>query len=625
MCNNAMRILCLSMVRTTIVLLLILSAAPTLAQGIGSLGAPVLRISPNARQVGMGEAFTAMANDYNLLRYNVGGLGILRHVMLSTNFHKWVDDTQQGDVEFFLPFRYGVAGVGITYFNEGKVPGVNANFQPSGTSFDSNDLLLSVAYGAFIRLLGNTFAFGAGGKLLRQDLAGFSATGLGLDIGAVYAMKHLSFGATLQNLTLSKMRFNGRSELLPETVRGGVALRLPVGQHLKWNIAADVAKIRREDELRIYTGTEIRIADLLALRGGYKLHDTEISRWAFGFGLIVPMHWLANSRTEIDYAFTPLEPFDTFAHRFSFTFTFGAAQPVQPISPVDTERITQIQEELSKELLAAQEARRRAEEAEARTRALEAEMARRLERIQQIALTSAGKIEVIPDDVDSTRILVSLRINFDFDSAVIRPSEFETMHKVAEILNTYPESKVWISGHTDSIGTEEYNIQLSQRRMESVMTYLITKEGIDPDRFFMPVAYGESRPVATNGTEEGRARNRRVDFTIFTGDSEPEIPLGSAVRSVEMLSDTSFAIICNGIVNFELKEFDNPPRLAVDFPGIFDLSSRKVVEFNAGLVERARIGYHRREKFTRVVFDLTKKGNYAAKAIDNSVVVYIRE
>ncbi|RMD96209.1 MAG: AMIN domain-containing protein [Calditrichaeota bacterium] len=251
-------------------------------------------------------------------------------------------------------------------------------------------------------------------------------------------------------------------------------------------------------------------------------------------------------------------------------------------------------------------------------------MTRRLKHIQQIALTSAGKIEVIPDRVDSSRILVSLRINFDFDSAVIRPSEFETMHKVAEILNTYPESQVWIAGHTDSIGTEEYNVHLSQRRMQSVMNYLITKENIDPDRFFMPLAYGESRPIADNGTEAGRARNRRVDFTIFTRNTRPEVPEGSAVRSVEILSDTTFAIICNGKVKYELQEFDNPPRLAVDFPGIFDLSTQKTIDFNRGIVRRARIGYHRKLKFTRVVFDLTRPGRYAAKAIDNSIVVFIQ-
>ncbi|MGH7455843.1 MAG: hypothetical protein ACRENG_31090, partial [bacterium] len=62
----------------------------------GRYAAPILGISPYARQVAMGEAFTALANDINVMRYNVGGLGNLRHIMLSTHFHNWIDDTQQG-------------------------------------------------------------------------------------------------------------------------------------------------------------------------------------------------------------------------------------------------------------------------------------------------------------------------------------------------------------------------------------------------------------------------------------------------------------------------------------------------------------------------------------------------
>lgn len=570
----------------------------------------------------MGEAFTAMANDYNLLRYNVGGLGILRHVMLTTNYHKWIDDTEQGNIEVSLPVRIGVVGFGLTYFNEGDLREVNSAFQPTGGIATNNDLMLTLGFGSYVKLLGNTLAFGVGGNFIRQDLAGLSGSAIGLDVGVVYAMKNLSFGATLQNFTLSKMQLGDRAELLPETLRGGVALRLPVGQNLKWNIAADAAKIRDEDQLRYYLGTEVRISDLFALRGGYKIHDTEVSRWAAGIGLIVPMQWLANSRTEIDYALTPLDPFNTYTHRFSFTFRFGAAQQVG-VMAANTEEISRMQRQISDELRAAEDARRRAEEAEKRTRDIEEEMARRLKRIQEIALTSAGKIEVIPD-ADTSRILVSLRINFDFDKAMIRPGEYEIMHKIAEILDTYPESKVWIAGHTDSIGTEEYNIHLSQRRMKSVMDFLIAREGIGSSRFFMPVAYGESRPMAGNGTPQGRARNRRVDFTIFTRDSKPEIPQGSAVRAIYALTDTSFAINCNGIVRYETKELQRPYRLIVDFPGIFDLSEQKVYEIQRGIVERARIGYHPDLKFTRVVFDLTRKGRYTTKAVDNTILVFIK-
>jgi hypothetical protein len=124
--------------------------------------------------------------------------------------------------------------------------------------------------------------------------------------------------------------------------------------------------------------------------------------------------------------------------------------------------------------------------------------------------------------------------------------------------------------------------------------------------------------------EGGRARNHRVDFTIFTRDSKPEIPEGSAVRAIYALTDTSFAINCNGIVKYETKELERPYRLIVDFPGIFDLSEQKVYEIQRGIVERARIGYHPDQKFTRVVFDLTRKGRYSTKAVDNTILVFIK-
>ena len=611
--------------RTTCVLFVLLfSNAMTFAQGIGNNAAPILRINPHARQVAMGEAFTALANDYNLLRYNVGGLGILRNIKLSANFHNWIEDTQQGDLEVALPFRYGVLGVGITYFNEGDLTELNENFQPTGSIIESNDLMLSFGYGAFIKLFGQTLAFGAGTKIIRQDLANITSTGIGLDVGAVFAMKHISFGATVQNLTLSKMKFINNEEPLPESIRGGIAFRVPVGSSLKWNIAGDAAKIRGEDGFRYYAGTELNISSLLSLRGGYKFHDTEASRWGAGFGITVPMVWLARSSTDIDYAFSPIDQFDSFVHRFSFTFTFGVAQDVQPLN--QTEQMTRYQQELEAELRAAREARERMDaavrDAEARTKQLEEEMATRLERIQQIALTSAGKIEVIPDQEDSTRILVSLRIQFSFDSAVIRPSEYETMGKISEILNTYPESKLLISGHTDSIGTEEYNINLSQRRMESVMSYLIAKGPVEQNRFLWPIAYGEMRPIADNGTAAGQARNRRVDFEIITDNNDPGIPTGSAIFSVRAISDTSFAIVGNGVLEkYEVKEMGLSNRLVVDFPGIFDLSIQKNFELHRGKVLRARVGYHPQGSVTRVVFDLSDRKEYYARAINNTVVV----
>ena len=70
-----------------------------------------------------------------------------------------------------------------------------------------------------------------------------------------------------------------------------------------------------------------------------------------------------------------------------------------------------------------------------------------------------------------------------------------------------------IAGHTDWIGTDEYNFGLSQRRANAVYNYFL-KNGIKKERL-SPVGYGESRPVATNATDEGRAENRRVELIIL--------------------------------------------------------------------------------------------------------------
>lgn len=576
----------------------------------GRYAAPILGISPYARQVAMGEAFTALANDINVMRYNVGGLGNLRHIMLSTHFHNWIDDTQQGAFEIALPWRYGVAGFNLTYFNEGKIEERDENFNLTGNTVESNDLVFSLGYGYRLRVLGNTLSFGAGAKLFRQSLAGEAATGTGLDAGVLYALKNLSFGATLQNFTLSKVKFINGEYLLPETVRGGVAVRLPLGQKFKLNLGTDVAKYigSAGDDPRIYSGGELRISEVFAVRGGYKFHDTELSRWGAGFGVIIPMNWLGRSLTELDYAYSPMDAFDTQAHRFSLSFTFGKVEPLGPIAGIDTEDMLKMRDQVARELEAAAQARKDAEEArltsqetEKRLKVLEAEMAARLARAQQIADSSGGKIEVTP--VEKGNILMTLRINFDFDKSIIRPDEFPTMFRVADILQTYPEAKVQIAGHTDNLGPDDYNMKLSEARMSSVMSFL-ERHGIDNSRFFMPVPYGEWRPLTENRTAEEQFRNRRVEFLLFTGSNEPVVPEGSKITDVKITGDSTIAIVGNGRLNYVTSFADNPPRLILKFPKIYASDSRSF-PLNVGNYLQARLGYHPNERSTWVVFDLS--------------------
>ncbi len=113
---------------------------------------------------------------------------------------------------------------------------------------------------------------------------------------------------------------------------------------------------------------------------------------------------------------------------------------------------------------------------------------------------------------DSLKIDVSSEVSFDFDSATLKPAFLPTLDKVADILARYPKTTVTIVGHTDNIGSEAYNQQLSERRARSVMNYLIDR-GIAPQRL-SAVGRGETQPRATNATEAGRQLNRRVEILI---------------------------------------------------------------------------------------------------------------
>lgn len=101
---------------------------------------------------------------------------------------------------------------------------------------------------------------------------------------------------------------------------------------------------------------------------------------------------------------------------------------------------------------------------------------------------------------------------FDFNSSVVKPGAYPEIDRLARILREYPDTKIRIEGHTDNIGSEEYNLRLSQRRAEAVRDLLVAK-GVSPSRI-TAIGYGESRPKASNDTSYGRQLNRRVEIFI---------------------------------------------------------------------------------------------------------------
>lgn len=108
------------------------------------------------------------------------------------------------------------------------------------------------------------------------------------------------------------------------------------------------------------------------------------------------------------------------------------------------------------------------------------------------------------------------KIQFEFDRAEITPESDPTLILIAELLMKNPRLKVICLAHTDSVGTEEYNLDLSERRARSVKTFLV-KQGVSPPSIRFK-GMGYSRPLADNSTDEGRAKNRRVEFRVTSRD-----------------------------------------------------------------------------------------------------------
>src|SRR5260221_886955 len=104
-------------------------------------------------------------------------------------------------------------------------------------------------------------------------------------------------------------------------------------------------------------------------------------------------------------------------------------------------------------------------------------------------------------------------IYFDFDKTTLKPESYVELDKVVDFLKQNSHVSIEISGHTDSKGSDEYNLNLSQGRSQAVVDY-VASQGIDKNRL-QAHGYGEAKPIDTNDTDEGRANNRRVEFTIL--------------------------------------------------------------------------------------------------------------
>ncbi|MCS6991585.1 MAG: OmpA family protein [Chitinophagales bacterium] len=120
----------------------------------------------------------------------------------------------------------------------------------------------------------------------------------------------------------------------------------------------------------------------------------------------------------------------------------------------------------------------------------------------------------VPKQEEMEKLTVAARaINFETGSDKIRPASFKVLDEIVDIMNRYPHTKWSIEGHTDNVGDDARNMDLSTRRAAAVKNYFISK-GISADRL-QSAGFGETRPIADNKTAEGRAQNRRTEIKLI--------------------------------------------------------------------------------------------------------------
>lgn len=125
---------------------------------------------------------------------------------------------------------------------------------------------------------------------------------------------------------------------------------------------------------------------------------------------------------------------------------------------------------------------------------------------------------------EGIKITFDSSVLFDANRAELKDHFKSELTQLATILNKYEDTHVLLEGHTDSTGPEDYNYELSRRRAQSVGNYLIN-QNVNPARFTI-AEYGESQPVASNDTAEGRARNRRVEAAIWANEKLKKAAVG---------------------------------------------------------------------------------------------------
>jgi hypothetical protein len=268
-----------------------------------------------ARAQGMGDAFTAVADDATSIYWNVGGLSQNNGIQATASYFQGLVDSSFGQLVYNQKIEpLGNIGLGLVMMRGGMV----SLDMPDGGEKNvesQRDFIGDLAYAVNVD---KNWGIGLGLKILNSTLAEeVSATAFGADVGVLYSVinQRLSLGATLQNIGTG-IKYKSEVDPMPTTLRCGVAYAVPINQEQKGLVALDVVKANDQD-YRYNLGMEYWIADTLAFRLGYKYgYDLESITAGCGF------HWQI---FEMDYAFGLVKDLNSI-HKISLSLKLGGEE-----------------------------------------------------------------------------------------------------------------------------------------------------------------------------------------------------------------------------------------------------------------------------------------------------------
>jgi hypothetical protein len=291
---------------------------------LAATGASFLKLGVGARALGLGSAYTAVANDVTALHWNPAGLSQLNKKEIGAMHAELFADSRYDFFGYAMPIlsspqpstspnpslqRRGVIGVGAVYLTQGALEG-RSESRAQTADFSASDLAITMGASRFVT---RQVSLGMNLKIIQSKIAGFSSTGFAMDFGSLYHPSSLSsypltFGFAIQNVG-SKMQFLEEGYQLPLTLAGGVGYNL-----LKsFLISADLKHQPYDSRTAFGIGTEFSPVSILSLRAGYitsAMRPTNSANNGFteqisnlsGLGLGVG---LKLGPSVIDYSFTP--------------------------------------------------------------------------------------------------------------------------------------------------------------------------------------------------------------------------------------------------------------------------------------------------------------------------------